>query len=477
MRRQNRENGTNIATGVLRGALTLSVGTAFVRAASAFSQLALVIWLAPTEFGFWAAAVSSLAFFTSVVNFGEINGFLSGRAPSFARLKKATRKLNALLMAVALIAVIPIWILSGTEVGVLALIVALAIPAQGEADTLYALSVQKKVYRRVVWTQAWASAVKLALSVGIAVASSSALAIAIPAFIYNILVIAGLRSVAKSVRRAQHMESPVPVPRRERISWAINTLVMSLPLQIGFFVAQFVTDAATLGLYYLSFQLSLGISGLLAVPLARVSLSALAEAPSEQRTHLSISLGHALSSGVTAVVALVSMAALVSTTLIPTQWQAAIPVTLIMLASLPIRLVSPVIEGYQQARNQWWQSTLFNTIECVATVAIALTLSMVSLPQFALLLSAWRLGFGILRMIFVLRDARRASLILLSIAISLATIALVAIPFLPEPTAMVLGAGCTVVAAAWFATTVRTARTSWPARHIPPRPVDSEETW
>ncbi|MFI8632491.1 oligosaccharide flippase family protein [Microbacterium sp. NPDC077663] len=413
------EAGRRPAGGVLRGAVSLSVGTAAVRGLSAASQLVLAIWLLPAEFGLWAASLSSLTFFTSIANFGEVNGYLSGRSNSFRRLIRATRRQNAVLMAVALVAAIVVFLAAGAEGGVLALIIALSIPFQGEADVYYAAGVKVRAYAKLVIAQLVAASLKLLVGVGLAIWLGNALALAIPTLLYYVVQIALLRGLRKQV--AEREENPEPVTIWERFSWAINSLVMTLPLQIGFFVAQFVTDKETLGLYYLAFQLSLGISGLLAVPLARVALSAFGEESGPGRVRLAVSLSQILGAAVTLAVAGLSAAVVFLGPIVPTDWRAAVPVAIVMMASLPIRLIGPVLEGYQQSNKQWWQSTVFNAIETVASALIALTLAQVDLVTFALILTAWRLLFGIVRMIVVLRSGGWFAIAFVAVSIALST--------------------------------------------------------
>ncbi|SDG71378.1 oligosaccharide flippase family protein [Microbacterium sp. 77mftsu3.1] len=443
------------AGGVLRGAVSLSVGTAAVRGLSAASQLLLAIWLLPAEFGLWAASLSSLTFFTSVANFGEVNGYLSGRSNSFSRLVRSTRRQNAALTATAIAAGIVVLFAAGVEGGVLALIIALSIPLQGEADVYYAAGVKLRAYTRLVVAQLVAAVIKLLLGVGLAVWLESALALAVPTLLYYLIQILCLRGLRGRV--AEDAIEPEPATARERFSWAVNSLVMTLPLQIGFFVAQFVTDKETLGLYYLAFQLSLGISGLLAVPLARVALSAFGEESGRGRVRLAVTLSQILGAAVTLAVATLCAAVIFFGPLVPTDWRAAAPVAVVMLASLPIRLIAPVLEGFQQSNKQWWQSTLFNAVETLASALIALSLAYVDLITFALLLTGWRLLFGVVRMVVVLRSAGWLPLTLLSLSIAISTALLSSSALSAVPYSYILLTVAAAQALVWLAMLARRA--------------------
>jgi len=443
-------------SGVLRGALSLSLGTAGARGLSALSQVLLVVWLVPAEFGYWAAALASLSFFTSVVNFGEINGYLAGRSSSFRRMRRTTRRMNLALTLIAMLVAVVIGFLNSWTIGVLAIWVALSIPVQGESDVLYALGVKKNRIRRLVLSQVLAAVVKLGLGVCLAMWTQSALAIAISTVAYYLVMILGMRAVSATLGEDDGPTGESDsVTKRERISWAVNSLVMSLPLQVGFFVAQFVTSSATLGLYYFSFQVTLGLSGLLAVPLARVSLASFGERNRSDRLILGMELSHSLAAGVMLLVAIIAIASPIAGHVLPTEWIPAIPVAVIMLASLPIRLISPVIEGFQQSDNRWWQSTAFNAVETIASASIAASLLIVDLTMFALILTGWRLLFGVFRIVYVFQGARVGSMVGLLVAISVGTATVSAAAIVSEPLGFIFTSGTIVGAAIWLIQGIR----------------------
>ncbi|MCT9819032.1 hypothetical protein N3K63_01890 [Microbacterium sp. W1N] len=453
------------AGGILRGAAALSIGTAAVRAASAASQFVLVIWLAPSEFGVWAAVLASLTFLTSITNFGEVNGYLAG-ASTLKRVIRATRRQNFLLTLAALVLAGVIGVLSGLESGILAVILALSIPFQGESEVLYAAGVKARAYSSLVVSQALAATLKLGIGIALAAVTGSALALAIPTLAYYLILIPSLRRV----RRAALAIDGGDIARasgRERFSWAINSLAVSLPLQIGFFVAQFVTDDSTLGIYYLSFQVSLGLSGLLAVPLARISLATFGETRGRARLRLATDLCHVIAAGVSIVVAVVAFASIAFQDFLPMEWRPAVPIALIMLASLPTRLMAPIIEGFQQSNRQWWQSTAFNLVETVASAVIAASLAIVGLEAFAVILTAWRLCFGLVRLCIVLRDSGWPSLLTLSVCVTLATGLLTVGVLLPGGVSAWIFGAALLFASVWIIFAVRVSRRP----HRPSEPI------
>ena len=117
----------------------------------------LAIWLTPTQFGYWASALSVISILAGIVNFGEVNAFLARSGMSFARLRSRTRRLNALL-ALSCVPVVALYVAAGRyEVALLAAIVAASIPVQGEADVLYA-SCKTTVWKERPSTSRWSDA-------------------------------------------------------------------------------------------------------------------------------------------------------------------------------------------------------------------------------------------------------------------------------------------------------------------------------
>ena len=74
---------------------------------------------------------------------------------------------------------------------------------------------------------------------------------------------------------------------------------------------------------------------------------------------------------------------------------------------MPIRILTPIIEARQQVEKKWIQATLFNVVESVSSMllvaAISHTTSMIFL---ALAISVWKILFGIVRTVFVLRSEK-----------------------------------------------------------------------
>src|SRR5690606_15513563 len=119
----------------------------------AVSQAVLVVWLSPEEFGLWAAATSSMAVLTGLVNFGEVNGYLAGGEERLREARRAIWRLNGLLTLVAGVVVASYWVSGQHEVAILVALVGLNIPLLGECNLLYAAYVRRRANGSLVRAQ------------------------------------------------------------------------------------------------------------------------------------------------------------------------------------------------------------------------------------------------------------------------------------------------------------------------------------
>lgn len=392
---------------MLRGVFSLSAGTFVVQALSAAGQFVLAIWLAPDEFGYWAAAVSAMAVLTALTNFGEVNGYLAGRSLSLSRTRASSFWLNTVLALFGL-GVSALYFASGQLViGVYCVLISAFIPVTGDANVQVAACLRANLHRSIVVAQTVAALAKFALSIVLAVALQSALALAISAPLYylvvDVLLIRVLRRNRGLVTSRDDDLTVIPPSWRERASWALNSYFMTFPTQAIFLSAQFVLSPGSLGLLYLGFQLTIALSGLLSVPLNRVSLSTLSRAPIEIHGRLVSRLGAAVTGAVASVSALLAIFLILFTDWLPGAWIPAVPLALLLLVSLPMRILTPIVEAYQQARNRWWQASSYSLLDAVGSaVAVVACGLFYSVWEVALGLTVWKVAIGLFRTMHVM---------------------------------------------------------------------------
>lgn len=389
---------------ILRGVLGLSFGTIIARALATVGQLVLAFWLSPQEFGYWAAATSAISLLAGLANFGEVNAYLSGRGLTFKQVRRSTRFINLGLALAAASVASAYFFADRPAVGILAVIAAITIPIAGGSDLMYATGVKVKAYRAVVTTQVVAAVAKIGFGITVAITTQSAIAIALSTLVFYAVMDIGLLRLAKR-STAEEPEPRERIAVSSRLTWAANSVAMSLPLQVGFLVAQFLASPELLGLYYIAFQVTLGITGLVSAPLSRVSLSSLGQLVGDARIVLALSLSNIFGLGMLVVAAVAAFSLPLGVEFLPVEWRPAIPAIILMMASMPMRMMSPVVDAYQQATNKWWQSTTFNVIDTLGTAAAAIFAVTGDLLLLVLATSVWKILLALGRSIFVFRAA------------------------------------------------------------------------
>ncbi|WP_258369535.1 oligosaccharide flippase family protein [Georgenia satyanarayanai] len=376
-------------TTVLRGVAQLSLGTALIRGVAGASQFVLAIWLVPADFGHWAAAVSATAFVSALMNFGLVDGYLARQGLTFGQLLRQTTIANVLLGVAALGVAGAYLLVDRPVIALLVVVAAINIPLTGLSEVLTARRLRHRRYRSIVSSQAVAAATKLGLGAAVAAVTASPLAIGLSTVAFSIVMIIFL---APARGLGPEPKDDTPYVPRARYKWAGNALATKLTLNLGFFVAQFLTTAEVLGLYYLSFQAVLAVSGVVAPPLKRVALNSLAAIDDTRRASIAQSLS-ILVNGCTVVgCATLGLFAPVLTQYVPQAWEDALPAALIFLSILPSRMLSPIIDAYQQARNEWWLSTRFHILDGIVVSIAAVSATTGDVTILALTICASRLA-------------------------------------------------------------------------------------
>jgi O-antigen/teichoic acid export membrane protein len=436
---------------VLRGILGLSVGTVATRALAAVSQLLLALWLAPSDFGAWAAATSLISVLTGLANFGEVNGYLSGKGGTYDRVKRVTRAQNSVLAVLGLGLASTYFIRGESQIGWLAIIVALTIPLVGDAERMYSTGVKHRAYRIVVVAQTAGAVVKIGVGVAIAALGGGSLSLAVSTLLFY-LVMDVMITLAVRKRLEDDVAGSGDVAPRDRLKWALNSLFVTLPLQAGFLVAQFVTSAHVLGLYYFAYQVTTGISGLVSVPLSRVSLARFAELEGRDRGTAARKLATVFGGLTLLAAALMALLLPMIQPLLSAQWDEAVPAVILLCASLPARMMGPVMDALQQARNKWWQSTGFNALDAVGTAAAAFTAVSGNVLVLAAALSAWKILLSLFRTWIVLQDQTVLHRIALTLPVSIGAVLIMSSQFFGPEASAVASVSAGALSVVWIAT-------------------------
>jgi len=457
---------------VLRGVAQLSLGTTLVQVMVAVSQAVLVVWLSPEEFGLWAAATSSMAVLTGLVNFGEVNGYLAGGEERLREARRAIWRLNGLLTLVAGVVVASYWVSGQHEVAILVALVGLNIPLLGECNLLYAAYVRRRANGSLVRAQVVSGLARTAVGLSVAWLTGSALAFALAMVAYSAVMIALLTPRTRAWRNRSGEPSTQP-GWRARAAWSVQALCQLLPTQVDFLVVSLVAGPTLLGLYFFAYQVTVGLSGVVAPPLAKSVLAALAAEDERTRPVLAEKLMSVVAAGVGAAVAVAVSAIALAGGMLPGDWQAAAPVICILLASLPARFLTTLTDVMQMASGSWWRSAALNALDAAGTAATALTALTGDITVLALSMVGWKTAVMVLRMWrcpLALSARRRAAIVAPAVLVAggLTAAALVGRPSLWLLAASVL-AFCAVRAVAVW-------RTDRPVAAVP-QPAAAESSW
>jgi O-antigen/teichoic acid export membrane protein len=393
----------------------------------------LALWIAPSGFGYWAAATSATAIAAAFINFGEVNGYLSGHGTNFRRTRRSILRANLGLAAVAFAIAGAYWLGGNIEVAILSATIAVTVPLIGDSDLLYSAGVKHKLYRRVVTSQVVSAASKLLVGVALAWWTHSAISIAIATAVYYVVIELVLGRAVPRRAVAQESDS-APKPKSvDRFKWAVNSVFQTLPVQIGFLVAQFAADPALLGIYYLAFQATLAVSGVLVAPISRVTLSTFANTAPERRAKVAARVASLVGSLLLAGAGLVALLSPLLLPILSPDWRSALPAAVVLLASLPIRIMGPILDAYQQSHNRWWQSTAFNVADTALTGFAALVALTGDVVLLAAAVAVAKMLLGSVRTIWVFHDQGASLWIWLTFPVLVGALAIVAGQLVGEP--------------------------------------------
>ena len=402
---------------IVRSITILAAGSVAAQGLAAVSQVFFVLWLGPVDFGHWATASASIAVLTCLVNFGEVNGYLATPHATVQSARRAIWKINLYLVAAGLLVSFSYLLGGNGEIALLIAAAALNLPLLGESNLLYAAYLKRRYEGRIVAAQVLSSSSRVVVGVSIAALTGSAVAFAMSMLCSSIVMIAML---LPGVQRWPETKGAQPArfPWRIRRSWAAQALSQMLPTQVDYIVTSFVASPALLGVYYLSYQLTSGLSGLVAVPLFKSTLSTLSAADEIARRLLARKL-MLFVSGAAGIIACAA-AALVQIlgSALPVSWVDAAPTVLILLAALPARFMIPLADSVLMANGRWWQSTKWNLVDTAGTAIAALAAFTGDVTWLAVSVASWKAGFALVRVVHCLSGASRKAAIATALVVS-----------------------------------------------------------
>ncbi len=370
----------------------LSAGTGGAQAAAAIGQFAMAIWLTPEDYGAWAQATSMLVLVSALTNLGEVNAYLSSGGDHLAESRRAVLKVNVCLAAVGCVVAAGVMAFGDSTVGLLMALVSLNIPLSGDAGLLYAGFVKRRLQGEVVKWQWIAGGTRVAIGIAIAWAFASPVAFGVSMIAYS-----GLLAAFLSFKGGAGGSRRQPAPRRTQLIWAVQSVSQSLPTQADFIVASLVASPAALGIYFFSYQITVGISSLVSLPLTKSLMAELSAVAPAARAARSQSLAVHIAAAVGIGALLIGAVSYAVTGMVSGRWEQVVPVLMVLAGGLPARFLVPVVDAGLIANKRWGASIRLNVIDAVGTGAAA-TVGLTNSPlALACATVAWKVFFSLVR--------------------------------------------------------------------------------
>lgn len=392
--------------GVLGFAARLVVGTSLIRGLSAATQFLLVFWIVPAEFGYWAAANASIGVLAGLANLGMVNAYLAGDGVTGARLRRETGLANIGLAALGCL-IAALYLGSGhREVALLALIASLTIPLSGAADVHHAFRVQGRDVRRILFSQVTAALAKLSVGVAVAILTESAVALATANAAFWVVSLALMYRRRPPHHHSAETKADESLSIQTRAKWVANRWSLNLQIHAVILVAQFFASPATLGLFYVGYQLVIAVQSLIAAPLHRVFLSSLADLPAEDRRDLAARSVGPVGASALMGAALLTLALVTLGPALPAVWVEAIPIAIVLAALLPTRLVAPVVDSELLTAGRWAASTTLYLIDAAGCMVLAAILVSQGPTWLAVGIFCWKSSVALVRILTLVVGTR-----------------------------------------------------------------------
>lgn len=417
------------ASSFLGSIAKLTAGAVTSRALGAVAQLLLAVWLLPQDFGAWATASAVAALVIGIRNVGQVSGYLSMEGSKLSEYLPSAQLANLVLTCLIVVMGLTFAVHGRQNVFLLLALMAVSLPFHAQSDFHYAELVRMGRPSRVYFGQSVGAVVRLIVGAVVAWATKSPLAF-------------GLSYLAAHLATSYTYAQGIPalwVPRlpsrRRRLAsapisatWTAHSFVMTANSQIDYLVLSVLARPQLLGIYFLSYQSSVGLTAMAAVPVGRVLLAGLSSRPSvESRTRLTRettrwTVGVSIGGVAVGAAILPSFRGSVSP-----QWETALPAISVLLGSVPARLLTPVADAALQAEQMWGSSIRLHLADLVGTglaASVALTGDVVVT---AAAVSVWKSAYALFR-------CGRASKLLTS-----------SVTGLVPPVGMVATMGCCIV--------------------------------
>ncbi|CAM4089334.1 lipopolysaccharide biosynthesis protein [Janibacter anophelis] len=387
---------SSVAT-IGRNTRILTLGSVGAQGTSAISQFLLVAWLSPGDFGLFASASATLIVFVALTNLGEINAYLTGKLARTSDLLKTSLRVNCCLGLLGALVGVAIFGLNGPQLGVMVISVAATIPLTGLSLAWNAVAIRAQKLRAAVLGQFIGAGTKLV--VGISVAATTESAIALPTAL-GLGAAANVAATAWMLRddyqEYSHNAVVAVRDRFDRIRWAAQSLVQFFGAQCDYLVLSLLATPHVVGIYFLAYQATVGVSALISGPLLKSGLVELGHSKGAD-----LHTAKVLATHTTLYVALLSSLGgamvLAASPHFPGAWDQAGAPLVILLGSLTGRLLTPILEAQLLASGRVSDSFWINGGDIVGTSLAACLILGGDIVLVSLAVSSWKVVIAAIR--------------------------------------------------------------------------------
>lgn len=395
---------------IAKAAGAVSIGSLIVQVGGVLGQLLYAFWLDPGDFGLWATASASVALVGSFLNAGEANAYLAGRALGVKGAFKRSGTFNYFLAALGSLIAIIYAVFFDMKIAILIVILVVGLPLQGRSSMLIASFIKTRSQAKLITFQAIATIVRLLVGVLVASIWMSAIALALAYVSYSVaLAILGHLWIKRTAPYLLSLTSESAGSRSLRFDRAIHQFSQTLPNQIGYLTTSIFASAQLLGLYFFAYQATSAISGVLASPLSKATMSELSHVDKSQRIPVAWRFLVLVVASVSLLSSCISLMVQPLSGIVGEDWRPVLAPLVIMLASLPARFVLPITEALYMVNAKWRRSIWINLSDAggiVLSTIIALVVLDGDVVVLAVAITLWKVIFGNTRAFFALPGRR-----------------------------------------------------------------------
>lgn len=382
----------------------LSAVNLMTQAFASATHFALAIWLLPEDYGIWGSATAFTALLTGLANLGETNRYLAERRKLRTSILWTFRVNFTLTSLCFLIALGVGYTGNNWPLAILIAGLGVNIPLFGLSNLLYVALVRERRPRSIAVGQLIASLCRFAVAVGIAASLGSVMAFLLATLAMSAGLVTFYAIALRKQSRSESHAHPEGVTHRSLSKWSAQALSSTFAAQADYMVLAIVAGPTLLGLYFFAYQATVAVTTVVSNPISKSILSELSNVDNSAIPEISASLMRAvLSLSSALVLAIVTLLPLASSLMGSSTWTNALPVIAVLIASIPARLMTPIVDASQLASGGIARNVGVNMADGFGTGVAALSGLSGDVLLTAAVIAGWKFTISAVRIFWCLR--------------------------------------------------------------------------